>query len=373
MLTPQLNSQAAPARLSVLLPTHRTSLAAISRIAQVCSWASPDIEVIVRDNSGDAAKRDLISRFQGNHCQVVTADPCEPLENFSELLRLAKGDFIFCPADDDFSFDRAIEAAAGLIKQFGNDPSVAGIAGQVVIEASNGSAIVSYPDIDSDDVVARISGYISFGGPNVFLYSVIRRETFQGVMSFMNSMPIFLSFHDQIQSLLFLLSGKFIQLPRLLYAYDIGVWEARETSQQRDIAYFTAAGLDPAINVLQWLLCAFEGAVLMRNARIFPDYPMAQRQVMADRWFSARFAAFVRDKRSTFGSQYGDEAERIRAKLLMSTGQLTFQHLLIEICNTIALFSNDKAKRYYEFWDAQINQSANPRAQAPGLTAASVA
>ena len=48
-------------QLSILLPTHRHDLLAISRIVQACSWARPDIEVIVRDNSGNAEKRDLLA------------------------------------------------------------------------------------------------------------------------------------------------------------------------------------------------------------------------------------------------------------------------------------------------------------------------
>lgn len=360
-------------QLSILMPTHRAGLAAIARIAQICSWAGPDIEVIVRDNSGNAQKREIISRFQSENCRVVLVDPCEPLENMSEVLRLAKGEFIFCPHDDDLCFDRAINAVPGLIKQFGSDPLVAGFSGAVVIETPDGSHAVRYSNIDSDDAVARVDGYAGFAGPNVLLYSVIRREMFQRIMSFMNSMPIFLSFHDQIQSLLFLLHGKFIQLPRLLYAYDIGVWGARETAQQRDLDYYKAAGLDPVLNALQWLLCAFEGAVLIRNSHLFSDYSAAQRQIMADRWFSVRFGAFVSDKRSTFDSKFEVDVQQTLARLLTSSGQLSFKGLLVEICNVIALFSKEKAKLYHAFWNAQINQAAALPSQAAGLGAASAA
>jgi hypothetical protein len=357
-------------QLSVLMPTRRTGLAAVSRIAQVCSWAGPDVEVIVRDNSGDAEKRALISRFQGENCRVVLGDPCEPLENMSEVLRLATGEFIFCPHDDDLCFDRAVAAVPSLIKEFSKDSSVSGIAGQVIIEAANNSSLARYAGLDSDDVVARVNGYVDFGGPNALLYSVIRREIYQRIMSFMNGMPVFLSFHDQIVSLLFVLCGKFIQLPRLLYAYDVGVWGTRDTAQQRDVDYYRAAGLDPVLNMLQWLLCAFEGAVLIRNSDLFPNYPMAQRQKMADRWFATKFSMFVGDKRSAFGSKYESGVQRILTALFASKGQLSFRGLLTEICNVIALFSNDKANLYSEFWKTQIEQAAAVRGQATKKTAA---
>lgn len=345
-----------PVKLSVLLPSHRSGLTAISRIAQVCSWAGPNIEVIVRDNSGNAEKRDLISRFRSEHCKVICVDPCEPLENFFSLLEMAKGEFIFSAADDDFSFDRGIRSMSEFLDQTVADPSVVGIIGHYVLESSSGSSIASYDGCDSDDPVTRVAGYLTNGGPNVFCYSALRRDMLAHTYAFLTAMPFYLSFHDQIQALLFLLQGKFLKIDRLLYCYDVGAWEASKTAEGRDIAFYQAAGLDPAINLIHWLLCAFEGAVLARNATLFPDYPLAQRQAIADRWFATRFVSFVRNARSAHGSGYEDESRRIRQRLLASTGQLSFQSLLAEICNLIALFSTEKADRYHAFWDAQINQ-----------------
>ena len=50
----------------------------------------------------------VAEKFQREHCEIISVDPCEPLENYSELLGLAKGDFIFCMSDDDQCIDRAI-------------------------------------------------------------------------------------------------------------------------------------------------------------------------------------------------------------------------------------------------------------------------
>ena len=71
--------------LSILIPTHRNDLLACSRIAQACSWAGPKLEVIVRDNSGDAEKRKLLAKFQREYCHIEFAAPCEPMVNFSEI------------------------------------------------------------------------------------------------------------------------------------------------------------------------------------------------------------------------------------------------------------------------------------------------
>ena len=343
-------------QLSVLLPTNRHGPAAVSRIAQVCSWAGPDIQVIVRDNSGNAEKRELLAHFRRDHCTIIAADPCEPVENYSEILKLAKGDFIFCMGDDDQCFDRAIEALPGVIDQFGKDPTVAGVTGFYALETSQGTGIVTYKDLDSDDPAARVAGFLNYPGPNMLFYSVLRRDLAERILAFVKSIPFYLSFHDQVLCLLYLLNGKFVGLQRLFYVYDIGVWEAGESAQKRDVDFYRAAGLDPAINKLHWLLCGFEGAVLVMHSDTFPDYPAAQRQAIADQWFALMFTRFKGQLRLTFGSPLSDEAEKLCAKLWTATGQLTFQNVLLEISDFIALFSKSQARNYFDFWNAVINR-----------------
>jgi hypothetical protein len=345
-------------QLSILLATNRTGLLACSRIAQACSWASPDIEVIVRDNSGDAQKREFLVLCQRDYCKIVVAEPCDILTNFTETFRLAKSEFVFVLADDDFCFDHAIAALPSVLGQYRNDPSVTGVTGAYVVEGSQGTSIMSYPNAESDDVVARVSGYLSYSGPNIFHYAPMRRDIVGRVFGFINAMPALFSFHDQILSLLYLLNGKFVRLNRLLYLYDVGVWEVGNSAQKRDVDFYKDAGLDPAINKLHWFLCGFEGAVLARNSDIFPDYPIAQRQVIADRWFSGMFMRFKGHPRLTFESRFTGEADKLCAKLLTSTGQLSFQGMLAEICSLIALFSKDHAQRYHDFWSAVLNRRA---------------
>jgi hypothetical protein len=172
----------------------------------------------------------------------------------------------------------------------------------------------------------------------------------------MNTLPLLFSFHDQIICLLYMLSGKYVRIDRLLYLHDIGVWETRETAQQKDVDYYTAAGLDPAINKLHWMLCGFEGAVLIMHSNIFPDYTAAQRQPIADQWFTAMFGRFKSNPRLTFGSPLAEDAEKLCARLRTATGQLTFQNVLSEICGFMALFSESKARSYFDFWDPIINK-----------------
>jgi hypothetical protein len=243
-----------------------------------------------------------------------------------------------------------------MIDQCSKDAAVAGITGAYALEMSQGTSLVEYKDVDSDDAAARVTGFLSYPGPNMLFYSVLRRELAERILVFMKAMPVFLSFHDQVLCLLYLLNGKFVRLPRLFYVYDFGVWEVTESAQKRDADFYKAAGLDLATNKLHWFLCGFEGAVLARNSDMFPDYPLAQRQVIADRWFSEMFMRFKGHARLTFGSRFTGEADKLCEKLLTSTGQMSFQNMLTEICSLIALFSRDNAQRYYDFWDATINR-----------------
>ena len=359
-MTATTASGSQPMRLTILMATNRSGLPACARIEQACSWAEPNVEVIVRDNSGDAAKRDLLSRLRHDRCHIITAEPCDPLTNLSEILRLAQGDFIFLVADDDLFFDHAIAALPALISQYGGDPSIIGITGAFLVESSHASTVMTYQNAEADDVTARVTGYLSNGGPNILHYAPVRREIVKRIFDFMNTLPFYFSFHDQVVSLLYLLSGKFVRLNRLLYGYDLGVWQSPETAQKRDLDYYRGAGLDPSINKLHWFLCGFEGAVLARNADVFPDHPLAQRQAIADCWFSTMFHRFRSQSRSAGGSQIAGAADRLCAKLQAPAGQMSFQDMLAEVCSLITLFSPDKARRYYEFWHATINRRAPP-------------
>lgn len=342
-------------QLSVLLPSHRDGLQACARIAQACAWAGPQIEVIVRDNSGDPQKRKLISQFHHEYSNIIIADPCDGMTNMAELYRMAKGDFVYLIADDDFCFDHAIRSLPRIIDQFAGDSSVVGVTGGYAIELANETSIHGYEGVDSDDVVTRVAGYLKYGGPNVLLYSPLRRQIVQRIFGLMNSTPLVFSFHDQIFCLLYLLNGKFTRLSRLMYCYDMGIWEDNASAQARDLDIYKAEQIDPATNKLHWFLCAFEGAALIANPQIVPGHPPAQRQSVADLWFSVMFARLQRDNRHAFASRLAGDADRLVAKWRASNGRLTFDDMLTDITDFIALFSESRARHYFDFWRAVLD------------------
>lgn len=347
-------------QLSIILPTHRHDLLALSRIAQACSWARPSIEVIVRDNSGNAEKRAALKHLRHDNCTIVSVDECDARENFAESMRLAKGEFVFVIADDDMCFDQAIAAMPGIIDRIGKDPTTVGIAGPYIVEAAANSVVINYKAIDSADPAARVAGYLAENGPNVLFFAVLRRDVATRMAVFIEGLPILCSFHDQIMSLLYLLNGKYHLLPRLFYLYDFGLWESPDTAQKRDIDYYALSGLDPALNLLHWFLCAFEGAVLALHSDAFPAHPPAQRQAIANLWFSTMFARFKNSKRLTFGSKHTGEVEQACAKLQAMAGSVTFDVMLTEVCAVIGTFSKEKASDYFDYWDATMKRRKPP-------------
>ena len=155
--------------------------------------------------------------------------------------------------------------------------------------------------------------------------------------------------------LLYLLNGKFVRLPRLLYVYDFGAWETAESAQQRDVSFYVACGLDPAINKLHWFLCGFEGAVMALKSGIVPDHPGARRQDAANHWFTAMFERFKSYPRMTFDSPFAAEVEARCEKLKTLSAPISFDAILKEVADILALVSPGRAQNYFDYWDAVIN------------------
>lgn len=130
-------------QLSIMLTTHRAGLSTIARVAHACSFAGPELEVVVRDNSGGAQKRDLLDRMRWDYCNIVLAEPCDGLTNHVEALRLTKGDFVFVAADDDFCLEHGIAALPPVLSEMGSDPAYCGVTGGFLLESKQGSSAIS--------------------------------------------------------------------------------------------------------------------------------------------------------------------------------------------------------------------------------------
>ncbi len=348
-------------RLSIIMPSNRDNLTAVSRIVQACSWAGPEIEVIIRDNSGSASKRQLLAQIARENCHLITADPCDAQENASKALARAQGEFVLLVCDDDACFDRAIADIPARLEAVGGDQSVVGIIGVVVLENSKRSSVVAYRDMDSSDALTRVSAWLAAKIPPVLLFSPVRRDVLNWVTETIQAKPFKFSFDDQICSVLYLLRGKFAALDRLLYVYDQGNWEEHGTAQAEDLKWYKAASLDPAINKLHWLLCAFEGAVLIRTVALTLDLAPNVRQQIADVWFTTMFLRFMAHPRDDGGSPLAGEAEKLCVKWKAASGQLAFEPILADICEFMALTSPPHAMAYLKYWADLLSAKRIPQ------------
>jgi hypothetical protein len=161
---------------------------------------------------------------------------------------------------------------------------------------------------------------------------------------------------------LYILQGRFVPLDRLLYCYDPGNWDFFATEQQEHLKYYIRASPDPALNKLHWLLCAFEGAVLIRNLAPLSAYSLSQRQQMADYWFSYMFSKFQVAKQEDLGSAFAADAEKLCVKWKAAAGQLSFEALLADFCQFLALFSVGASMKYFAYWGNMLSLRQAPAA-----------
>jgi hypothetical protein len=201
--------------------------------------------------------------------------------------------------------------------------------------------------------VTRATGYLNHPSPLLF-YSAQRRELLERIFFFMKLMPFHTSYYDRFYCLLYVLNGKFINLQRLFLVYDAGNWETNEPGQAEDVKFYKAAGLDPAIHKLHWFMCAFEGAILAMKSDLFTDIPIAQREVIAERWFAQKYSYFRNQKRLSFGSPLDDEADKLCDKLRSINGSISIEDALSTVSNFIALSSKTNAQKYFDCWNAVI-------------------
>ncbi|HTX49068.1 MAG TPA: hypothetical protein VME40_06725 [Caulobacteraceae bacterium] len=337
-------------KLSILMPSNRTTPGACGRILQACSWACDDIEVVVRDNSGSLDKQRILRSAEGPSRRIVIADPCEAHENFVETQKLARGGFVLFLGDDDCAFDRGVARIAEIAGRCLPDPGIVGITGSYLLELAHGSQVAGYRDVGSENPVARVGGYVAYQGPNLIFYSAIRREVADAAWAFMDAAPLKLPFHDQLLSLIYLLSGRFLDAGRLIFLYNTSNWDTAATSAASDLKIYATAGLDPAVRQLHWLLCGLEGAWLAMFSPFAMPYALEQRQAMASRWFELMLRRFAGDRGHSYGSVLTPRATQLCEKWLQRAPHFDLAELLDDVSGFLATFAPDKAESYRAFW-----------------------
>ena len=342
-------SPPAGVKLSIVMPTNRTGLSAWARILDACSCANDQVEVIVRDNSGDPKKADAISRLSGKNCRILVAEPCGPAENSEKAAGLARGDFIFFVADDDILPQLATSPILETIDRYSQDRSVSGITGDYVIEWSRKTTLLRYPPLDAPAALQRIAPFLG-ARLNVFFYSVVRRQLIQdALLSFARSLPFQFVFMDWLVALMYLASGRFVGIERALYHPDITNWDS-EASFRICLRSYHQCGLDGSALRLQCLLQAFEGAKIVLGKypgiHLSPD----ERQAVAALWFRHWHAEFCKSLDWTDPASRFDQQALALCRKWSQITDISLEPLLTDLAGYFSLSNPEGAQKYFNFW-----------------------
>jgi hypothetical protein len=338
-------------QLSVVMPSNRTGLSAYARILDACACADENIEVVIRDNSGCQEKRDFLSGIVQKNCQVVIADPCNAIDNSQAALSLTQGDFVIFVGDDDLVARIALTAVADLAAKIRTDSSVVGITGEYIIESSAKTALFRYPPLDSASASQRVADYVGALGPNLIFYSAIRNQLVTRITSFYRTLPFCFSFLDQMGAMMYLVSGKFVSIDRVLYQYDSSNWDTCERANQSDLHYYYDCGLDGSVLRLHWLICGLEGAKTVLGKYPGINLSPDERQAVATRWFSANYQRFRLGGmyRTDPSSRFDRHAIALCQKWKQITG-ISLDQLLTDLTGLFALSNLEGACKYFDFW-----------------------
>ena len=337
-------------KISLVLPSHRHSYAAISRIMEWSTLDPNKFELVVRDNSGNQEKRDIISRLVSPTIKIQFVDTCNPFENAIEALRAATGEFVLCAADDDWLSIRGLQQLHAFAERNILDSTIGCITGDYLVEATAGSFMFRYPALDSNDAHQRISNYLSANASNFLYYSVVRRSLIELCFGFLERLPYKFSYHDQLVSLIYLTLGRVSQIERVVYGYDLGEWETAENSLAKDRSMYLAAGLPVEFDRLHHLFCALEGALLLDSSFIL-DKAIGDTGASADLWFKTMYAKFFNHRRDLPPSHSVVDVEilKLREKLIAQK-DWNFNELLLDVCEVLELADPEGAQRYFKFW-----------------------
>ena len=337
-------------KISLVLPTNRTSYAAVARVLDSASLDPDKFELIVRDNSENEHKRALLSKIESPNMRLVTVAGCGAFDNLVEALRLASGEFVYLLGDDDWVSARGLHQLHALAMESEADASVGCVTGAYLLETSNATGFFQYSGLDSPEPLKRLSSYLSANTTNLLCFSAARRSLATFCLAFVGALPYKFSFHDQLISLLYLALGRVLQINRVVYFYDLGDWETPEGSLAKDRAFYNHAGLPLEYDRLHWLFCALEAALLLKS-QLVAEKAHYNTAPLADLWFQTMYHRFKHHNRESGYEQTIANVETLKfRKALLSQPTVDLNGLLLDLCDLLEIADKAGGERYFSFW-----------------------
>jgi hypothetical protein len=340
-------------KISLIIPTNRSSHQAIARVFEAAGLDSDRFEVIVHDNSEDEEKHRILRSIRSDAVRLHCVPACSAFENLIGALPLATGQFVLFQADDDWIFSKALLQLHELARSVEHDSSVSCISGTYLLETSTAYGLFQHRNIDANDAETRLREFLTANAPNVLFYSAVRRSLATLCFDVLERLPYHFSYHDQLVSLMYIALGRIPQVPRVFYNYDMGEWETQEKGFAKDQNFYIAAGLPVAFDRLHSLLCGMEGALLMTSS-LLADQLAGHGEALARIWFAYHFERFRLLDRPlpAADAPAASSVEAIRRKLVARTRELNVNEILLDVADVIDGVDREGARRYFDFWSA---------------------
>lgn len=334
-------------KLSVIMPSHAVGRQVNSNILNVVGAARENVEVLVRDNSGDSGKAYFLAGIQKTNCRIFSVPSCNGIENLRTLIDKARGDYVWTVCDDDYMNNDSVSSMLTEINRIKDDERVIGTTGLFVFDAEGGSYPVRFNALDVESAKKRVTSFFN-GYPSILQFSPIKRTVLSAVFGYLSTLPVFLSYHDLLANALILSHGRMTYVERFIYQYKNTNWNTLEKSIATDAKYVKAAGLDESGAALQWLICALEGVRTFEAKYRGCELTSEDRKELADFWGVRFFQNFIYAPRIPEG-KFSAEADVIAKKWRARVGIET-RELLEDIAGFYALSSPALATSYREFW-----------------------
>ena len=338
-------------KLSVTMPSHNVGTRINANILNACSMGGGDVEVVIRDNSGNEEKRNFLSQIKEENCRILIVDECSGAENATCLMDAAEGQFAFFVADDDFTNAFSIPSILEEIDRIKDDKTIIGTTGVSIVDEALKTHIADFAHLNAPTPLERFTPFLNIGWPSVFQFAPLRLGVQRDVWSFASRLPVYLSYHDLLMNCMFLMHGRVTSLKRFFYQYYNLNWKDEAAHLVSDAQFFQRAGLDTSGVRLLWLIAAFEGMQTFASKYQRVQVSDNERQALGVFWFRHWFSRFLEASlvRQSHDAKFDAQALTL-AKKWRVNGAINLSELLTDITEYYALSSPEVAQRYYDFW-----------------------
>jgi hypothetical protein len=336
-------------KISVVCPTNRKTISSYARVCELLSLDPNKFEVIIRDNSECEKKSRFLESLSFKYHKILIVPNNGSTENFSEASKLASGDYLLFIADDDWFFKGGLEMLHQLAITSKENKSITALTGAYLVSSSHGIGSMSYSGLDSPDPISRMKGYLNVG-PNLLYYSAYKKNVFHLSWNLLEKLPYAFCHADLLFVIPSLVIGSIASVKTLCYQWDFGEWEGADKAMLKRAGICQAAGLPKEFSVLDKLLTAVEGALLI-NSKLLGNYMRHDRSELAMLWLQNFFLQY---QGCPFQNYFPDSEDKNRVaqfrSKLFSIGNITLEGLLEEVTGLFSQVDPAGAEKYFKFW-----------------------